>query len=184
MRFSLRELLMLIALVAAAIVSLKYANEPWQIAVGMLTLVAFMGALIGAVVDRGGRQAFALGMVLAMTVYGALIASREMTTTAPNGPLWGGGKLPTTQLLNYLLIGVQETRLFDRTSGEEIRDDHPLARWPVQVAVRRRVPHRNHFMSVGHCWWALLLGYAGGRFAAYVYARRTRDSDPLAAASS
>jgi peptidoglycan hydrolase-like protein with peptidoglycan-binding domain len=39
----------------------------------------------------------------------------------------------------------------------------------------REIPPREIFMPIGHCWWAILLGFVGGHFAQYVYWRRTRD---------
>jgi len=36
-----------------------------------------------------------------------------------------------------------------------------------------RQPNRDYFMLIGHFLWALLLGYVGGKFAQFVYARRT-----------
>jgi hypothetical protein len=32
-------------------------------------------------------------------------------------------------------------------------------------------------MPTGHCWWALILGYAGGQFGRFVYARRVREGE-------
>jgi peptidoglycan hydrolase-like protein with peptidoglycan-binding domain len=51
----------------------------------------------------------------------------------------------------------------------------------------REIPQRAIFMPIGHCWWAILLGYVGGVFARMIYLRRTGDdkrssrpeSDPL-----
>ena len=38
------------------------------------------------------------------------------------------------------------------------------------------LPLPGHFMLVGHCLWALLLGYLGAKFAGHVYARRIRET--------
>jgi hypothetical protein len=40
-----------------------------------------------------------------------------------------------------------------------------------------QIPDHEHFMALGHCLWALLLGYAGGHFARWVYLRRRREQN-------
>jgi peptidoglycan hydrolase-like protein with peptidoglycan-binding domain len=44
-------------------------------------------------------------------------------------------------------------------------------------------PPREVFMPIGHCWWAVLLGYFGGLFGLVTYRRRTKEPQPPAAAS-
>src|SRR5688500_4232424 len=68
-RISLRQLLVLVATVAVAIVSLCYANAGWEAAVYCLTLVVFFAIVIVAFIDRGSRQAFAIGMAIVMAGY-------------------------------------------------------------------------------------------------------------------
>ncbi|HEX2475888.1 MAG TPA: hypothetical protein VHK01_14145, partial [Lacipirellulaceae bacterium] len=69
LRISLRQLLFLVATVAVAIVSLCYANAGWEAAVYCLTLVVFFAMVIVAFIDRGSRQAFAVGMAIVMAGY-------------------------------------------------------------------------------------------------------------------
>ena len=40
------------------------------------------------------------------------------------------------------------------------------------VALHQESPDRTNFMRVAHVLWALLFGYAGAHFAAFVYRRR------------
>ena len=163
-RMSLRELLALIALVAMAIVSLKYASEFWRGVVGLWVLVAYVGCIIAAVIDRGPRQAFALGMAITMTIYGGLILSLGM---------WDGGngnyefipyagRLPTTNLLTPFYSSIVEY--------EDILENG---------IVTRQIEHPDSaiFMITGHYWWALVLAYAGGRFARFLYVRRADEAE-------
>jgi hypothetical protein len=175
---------LVVALLAVAIVSLRYANEIWHIAVALFALLAFIGAMISAVLDRGSRQAFAIGMLLAMTTYGVVFSIGLFRYNLVSGPLRGGGSLPTTRLLVYMYAGIQETRWFDRETGKEIPGFDPTRQTMARPLQSRQEPSERTFMAVGHAWWALLLGYLGGRFARFVYVRRTRDGTPLAAESS
>jgi hypothetical protein len=64
-RLSLRGLLVLVAAAAMACAGLVNANQGWLTAFTAAALFVFMAALVAAVVDRGPRQAFAVGFLLA-----------------------------------------------------------------------------------------------------------------------
>jgi hypothetical protein len=94
------------------------------------------------------------------------------------------GRLPTTRLLRYVHAAVQRSSYFNYTTGKEVPGYDP-AKDPNSgvggglggrsVIGYREFPPREFFMPVGHCWWALLLGYLGGLFAAFVYSRRMKE---------
>jgi hypothetical protein len=176
-RLSLRELFLGVLIVAMAIVSLLYASPVWHIVMGLLVLLVYTGAIIGAIVDRGPRQALAIGMVVAMTVYAATLIYACLGSDFNTEFMSGDARvrLPTTRLLRslYGAIVVREEI--------ELPPVEPGALGTRAGTIER--PLGSSLMLVGHCWWSLLLGYAGGRFALYLYLRRTNDSDPLAAAS-
>jgi len=198
-RLSLRELLVLVALVALAIVSLKYASESWVAIVAAVTMLAFFVATIVAAVDRGPRQAFAIGFALTMAGYAMIVMNS--TINMHNGGTkkiefdqWEG-RLPTTRLLRYLHMAVEDNKWIDFQTGKEIPDYDPnnppasVTATPVKGAGARGLmlgarvsfvesPPSEVFMPIGHCWWGLLLGYLGGLLAAFVYHRRMRDQTP------
>jgi hypothetical protein len=256
-RLSLREVFVLVALVALAIPSLKYASELWLALVAAVSIISLFVALIVAVVDRGLRQAFAIGFALIMAGYGLIVISsptREFDQ-------WEG-RLPTTQLLRYTYSAVdrsewnpvvvplqmgatgvqvevlqrmlnarvtpspnlqvdgdfgsltnQAVKWFQRQAALNATGDVDTNTWkalglvfdstslqPVVPAYANpnasdlgfsygagssfhAVPPRENFMHIGHYWWALLLGYAGGHFARFVYWRRIGDARPLATES-
>ena len=93
-RVSLRHLFVLVTFIALAIVSLKYASPIWEATVLGLALIVFFVALIVALVDRGPRQAFAIGMAAVMFGYAGL----KFAETPPT-PLHLG--IPTSALLVY-----------------------------------------------------------------------------------
>ncbi len=197
-RLSLREMLIFVALVALAIASLKYANEAFLALVAAVTMFALIVALIIAAVDRGPRQAFAIGVALTMVAYGLILITGQLTSgsggnvTSKNIEFdqWAG-RLPTTRLLRYVHMAVQRNEWIDSTTGKVIPSFDPKN--PVIPiggsggfggggggAQFRETPTRKFFMPIGHCWWALILGYAGGQFGRYVYARRMREGETQA----
>jgi hypothetical protein len=128
-KFTIRELVGLTAFVAVGIAALKYANAYWLTAVSTAVWLAFIAAAIVAVVDRGERQAVAIGMVIAAAVFRIVL------------------ELP---FAGYLFTNYVQ-----------------------QVAVSTLAPQNLGIFSI--LWWHLwmaLIGYAGGRFARWVYSRR------------
>lgn len=190
-RLSLREMLLLVALAALAIASLKYADEAWLAIVAAVTMLALIASLIIAAVDRGPAQAFAIGVALTMIAYG-LILTTGQSTSGSGGSVRSrniefdqfAGRLPTTRLLRYVHAAVQRSEWVDPFTQKVIPNydpKNPVIPGAGAVAGRgaagraaslREIPPRGIFMPIGHCWWALLLGYAGGLFARFVYHRR------------
>jgi len=200
-RLSLREMLVLVAMVALAIGSLKYANDTWLALVAGVTMITFFVVLIMAVVDRGLQQAFAIGFALTMIAYGLILMTGQ-TTSGSSGNVRSrniefdqyGGRLPTTRLLGYVHAAVQTSGYFDNVTGKALPNYDP-AKNPTRggggggggfgpVVSYREIPPREKFMPIGHCWWAMILGYAGGHFARFVYGRRLPEEQKLTARMS
>ncbi len=207
-RMSLREILVLVAMVALAISSLKYAEDTWLALVAGVTMIAFFVVLIVAVVDRGPRQAFAIGFALTMFAYGLILMTGQRTIGSGGSVSskniefhqWEG-RLPTTHVLRYIHLGVNSSGYFDNTTGKELPDYDPAkdpnreggfggrrvqtpgGGWFPAISYRE-IPPREKFMPIGHCWWAMILGYAGGHFARFVYWRRLRSERKLPAETS
>jgi hypothetical protein len=193
LRVSLREMLVAVALVALAIVSLTYASLWWRLGVVSLLMVVFTAAAIEAFVDRGARQAFAIGMLVTLIIYAGLIAyGRRDTDQGVEGDFSLYGQLPTSRLLRLVHQGIATQRYVNARTGEELPDFDPQTDRAAQggrrfsapgriVATRVDTPTPGEFMKIGHCWWALLFGYIGGRFGRFVDKRRTTEEKPLAA---
>lgn len=212
-RFSLRHFLLLVAALAIALAALKFANEWWIVVLsgGMILLV--MAMLVVALVDRGPRQAFAIGFVACAAIYAGLVLSgRETTgvsgmTRTQNRELDPyDGRLPTTRLMRgvfemtsqnlYQNVDTGERLLHSQMPGDYEMDRSPQfggGGFSVDVAIEAgesaaaagglprfrllgEFPQRAHFFQIAHLLWGLLLGYAGGQFARFVYARRMRES--------
>jgi hypothetical protein len=167
-RLSLREMLVLVALVALAIVSLRCASALWQGMILCLTLVTFFGMAIVALVGRRQRQAFAIGMAVVMGGY-AFLQSREPTLTATNVGL------PSTYLLVCLQRAIGEVHYFDAQTTQEVVGYNSATAPPNGPRVYpNTVPMLKYVLPIGHCWWALLLGFIGGCFARSVFLGRTK----------
>jgi hypothetical protein len=167
-RISLRQLFMFVALVAVAIVSLRYASPLWQGVIGMATMLAFFAAVLAGIFDRGPRQVFAIALALVMLAYG-LAASQ--------------GRPPTTLILRALHGAMAEYHGRDANTGQVI-PDFDLAKWQADLAATGTTsivvipsPPEEEFMPIGHYWFALLFGYVGGKFARFVYLRRAGHSN-------
>jgi hypothetical protein len=181
-RLSLRQILTLFAAMAAACAALKYANEWWRAFAAFTVLLAFVAAVIAAIVDRGPRQAFAIGAAVAIGVYMLLLYS--MNQQIDNAANWRvsnpefepyDGILPTTRLLRTLHSGIVEVWNVNPQTGELIKKLPPQTYGGQgfrNTSSVFEVPRRNEFAAVGHCLWALAFGYAGGTFGRYAHGRR------------
>jgi hypothetical protein len=175
-RLSLRELLLLIAMVALAIASMKYASPAWRTCVYTITMAIFMWAAVISVIDRGPRQAFAIGMVLLMVIYGVLLINAPRRSAGNNIELdLERGRLPTSIAVKHLFPPTETLEWVNRRNGQVLPNYDPTNPPPgIQTFTRtRRTPDPATLMAIAHCWWALLLGYIGGRFARVVYLRRS-----------
>jgi hypothetical protein len=184
-RISLRRLLAFVTVAAVGCVALKYANEWWVAGVAAFTLVAFMAAVVVALVDRGPRQAFAIGFAACAAIYGGMVASSRWFYAGGAGAVVpnvnremdpDGGTLPTSQALGALYRAVVVEGYIDHATGQRSTSRPGPPGQPLSPSIGiRQEPAPTMFMPVGHCLWLLMLAYAGGLFAKFVNARRMRD---------
>jgi hypothetical protein len=172
LRISLRQLLVLVATVAVAIVSLCYANAGWEAAVYCLTLVVFFAMVIVAFIDRGSRQTFAIGMAIVMAGY------TGVQTYGPKKAFRHFG-MPTNSLLIALHQAISEPAHFDARSGARLEGFSPPAgAAPGTAQIPNTyvdyVPLTDHLVPIGHMWFSILFGCFGGLFARWVFLRRVK----------
>ena len=185
-QISLRQLFILVATIALAIVSLKYASEILLSLGAMAGAIVFVAAAIVAVVGRGPRQAFAIGFVAATVGYGLLIVSGG-TRNSSLGlryielDIMYNVKLPTTRLLSFAHKQLKQELVLD-AQGNSItaqqRDLNNAADWKagrLPSSQNAERPPSESFTRIGQLWFALLFGYLGGLFARFVYLRRQAD---------
>lgn len=73
MRLSLKELMVVVTFAAVGCAALKYASSSMLLVMQALTGLVLVGMLVTAVVDRGGRQAFAIGFTAVAMFYGLVL---------------------------------------------------------------------------------------------------------------
>jgi hypothetical protein len=191
-RLSLRELFILVASIALAIVSLRNALPLWQGIVGLLIVLVVVYQLMAAIFDRGAGRAFAIGFMVVFIVYAGLVWNGEKE------PVGGSTRnvelvpseramLPTSVLLQWLFDFVEHgVYVYDDTGKEVAHSDetnviHAISSVSESMTLNGRtvtfqtLPPIENFMRIGHYWWAILFAYIGGRFAQFLYERRIRE---------
>ncbi len=201
-RLSIRELLAIVAFIALAFAALLNANSVWVTVLVSLSMLVGAGMLVIACVERGVRQAFALGFVALMSVYllGVLYtASPRNANQLMPGPVIGkftyDNTLPTTYVLAELWLRVQAPYYATvESSGVGVpfeRYDGPIADVGSQgfagfanIKPPKRTPPGgagyalgiypllSTFLTTGHFLFAFFFAYLGGKFAVRVYHRR------------
>jgi hypothetical protein len=132
-RVSLREMFVLVAAVAVAIVSMIYAASLWKAIIGLAVVLSALIALIVGLVDSGPRRAFAIGFAIATLGYLLVVINAPTFTRGPDSQLGSvgignqnaeldaySGRLPTSMLLGYLYAGIRRTYYFDAKTGQRI----------------------------------------------------------------
>jgi len=182
-------MLVLVALVALAIVSLVYASPFLQAAVSLIAMLAGLAAVIRGFIDRGLRQAFAIGFAVAMLGYLFVVLNGQKSVQGLSKNVemdMDEGRLPTSLVLRYIYTGINTSGNYDFVTGELIPDSEmgnikPTGPYgAMQTATGHAVrweerPPSTNFMPTGHLWWSLLFGYIGGHFGRFVYIRRIRE---------
>jgi hypothetical protein len=184
-QISLRQLFILVAIAAAALVSLHHASELCQGLVGLFAMGALFTAVVVAIVDRGRRQMFAIAFATVMLGYALLVINGATYVSGQNtinGELNGwNGRLPTTVLLRALHSAIARERWVDVVTAK-VLDDAEVARRQTSPGPlgapsieTRKHPSLGVLVTTGHYWFALLFAYLGGHFARFVYLRRMKE---------
>lgn len=156
MRFSVSHLLLLVAMIALACASLKFANQMWWMVLLNTALVLFPATAILGFVRR--RTVFPIGVVFFVTVYSLLAFDGKGRELARSGDL------VTTKVIQaaYRSIATNGGR-----PGTIIAQDG-------SARFAEAEPSEHYFMRIGHFWFALLFGWIGGLFAVWID-RQRRD---------
>jgi hypothetical protein len=200
LRFSLGELL-LVALGAG--VGMAALRSGGLLAAAYLfgTVVLLAWALVAAIVGREALQAFAIGFLVGVAVYGGVLYWYGDSEFDPER-----GELLTSRAAEPVYDVVSEAYYIDVYSGREAdtveagaaatRGLVPMSYWePSTVDVPfgsikvakvgntfwspNERPVRREFMQVFHLLAALTLGYFAGKFAAATYRGRIAPPAPI-----
>ena len=177
--------MILVAAVALAVVSLKYASDVWQGFIGLAAMLALLYVIAVSIFDRGPGQAFAIGFAVAVIAYGLVVANGERFPNSKQNVelMVSEGRLPTSVLLRSAYQLVTRLVYVDAINGQTMNEEDAqrlltAASQPGSPtpSIRQEFrPPEEFFMQIGHYWWALLLGYVVGQFARFGHQRRPKD---------
>ena len=185
LRIPLRELLIVIAVLAFAFASLRMGGVLAQL---MLTIVGVFVVSCGiiAFVARDRRQAFSIGFLIPFKLYVGVHYASERDYLNPYDP----SALLTTRSFRPLHDAFRTLTWTQPQSGEailefdldpniipEVGPDYVYTSRSGMTGTLIENPRRETFMMVAHCLLALIGGYLGGRFAIMI-----RDTDQKSSA--
>ncbi len=174
LRFTLRQLLAMAALIALALPALINASLWWATAWFTGALVMLAVSLLGILYRGRRRRAFWVGFALFGWGYMILLY----------GPFLGshfGPRLATTKALAYLQPLVQKAPVGDSRMSRVSPSDFALnselyLAWKTEIEGNGfPLPRWDHFQQVGHSLFALLLASGGGLLARWFYSTRSQD---------
>lgn len=102
------------------------------------------------------------------------------------------GFLPTSPILYALWDRVNGTYLVEADTGRVVKKLTPdysarqfgaianqvPAKWKGGPLINKGLPVPEDFLAIGHCLWALMFAYLGGKLAVWIYDRRVaRECD-------
>jgi hypothetical protein len=187
LRVSLRECLALVAAVAVSCAALKYANGYWLSALSIVLFLTVMAAAIIALVDRGSRQATAMGFLTGVLMYAVLVQTQDRVSQAY-------GTLPTTDLTWRIYAAMSTSWYEEQSTGKRVEElptgaiivgrngmgggmGGVIGGLPQKAYVQWQLPDPEYFTRIAHAFWALAFGYFAAKFARWVYARRLREQE-------
>lgn len=177
LQFTLRELLVVIAFAALGLAALAKGGIVGAITVSLAVVVTMCLAIV-AFVGRREKQAFAIGFLIPVVMYAAVVLAVGKSELDPNFAL-----LPTSKLLRLIYSAIAKQTWVDEFTGKVIvgYDPTKVSSLPSgfgYTAPMRLVESLDHgaFMSIGHILAAMTLGYAGAKFAVLVHRRESKDN--------
>jgi hypothetical protein len=175
----MRELLFVILSVGLGMASLR-AGGMLASAALCIAITVFLAIAIIAFVGRDQLKCFATGFLIPVIAYAGLHIAAGNAELDPYE-----GKLPTTRMLQPMFEVIVTRTWVDFSTGEELPDYDPAAfpmrhggggMMPVGMSqvTRAESPDRTTFMTLGHVLMAMLMGYAGGKFAVVIQRHQSR----------
>jgi hypothetical protein len=165
-QWSLRGLLIAAAVLPIAIYALLRATPMIASMVLPLASLGWIAMVIVWLTEKGERQAFARGATIVALAYGCSVW--YITPTELNHP----AARPTRSLITSYLLDIVYASCETTT---------PAPASPTGGAKAIVMPKGLAFMQVGHAYWCVMVGTAGGFFARWVYQNRERQESSSSA---
>jgi hypothetical protein len=159
MNFSLRTLLIFMALMAVVAASLSYPTSLVGDCYYTLGLTTIAMSMVAAFVLQGSKRAYWMGFVIAFVVY---FGSSVSPMGLRNPPAGLGRMMPADSSGRELITTRMVSYLFDVM--------HPSP-GPGSQGRAMHVEEYASFLTVGHTAIALLFGVCGGAIARRIYSR-------------
>ncbi len=193
-QWSLRTLLIATAVIPLAIFAIAKSTPLYVSAVLTIAAIAWIAVAIMAWIDSGSRQAWARGVILAATAYGLLViwmgtelelvGSRLATSGAlyyahtwaapdANAPLASPYTITFTSPQGSSLTTNEIT--FDVRTNTDSGVSGTTWNYSTLSTLLNQTPTRRDFATIGHVYWGILLGLAGGWFAAWIARRQQQE---------
>lgn len=191
MRFSLREMLLVLTVASLAAPALYFANPTIRASsiavVGLVILIASLHA----VVDRGPWRAAALGFLTPALLYLlAIFASGN-----EGNPYRQNHILPTTTAMKWPLQAMVSRRAYSiDPNGKRVSGPPPQGAAMVGGGAWGgsfmggggftngggwryfSLPDQDSFVWIAHCLWTLFFGYLGMKYAVWIHSRSLGES--------
>jgi hypothetical protein len=170
--FSLRTLLIAVAIAAIGAVGLTTRNIWWASVMSTLTFGVLLAALVLATSGNGQTRSVALAFAICLATYMAITFSQLFDVYSRS--------LITYRLLTvtWNQVGVEKpqfTNTPDSFYSEQLVDGEnaltPVYGLSGSVEVRDYLLQMRAFFIVGHCLWAYLFGFLGASLATYLHRR-------------
>lgn len=176
LQFSMRELLFVVAFAGLGVASLANGGIIGAIMIS-LAMAVTMGLAIIALVNRGSRQAFAIGFLTPVVMYAGALLAAGRNEFDPDTR-----QLPTSMLLRPIFEVMSKKTVIDAVTGEVVPGANPtdVSRVAMTYGSSLRILESRSFMSLGHLLIAMILGYAGAKFAVIVHRRESKDNESRA----
>lgn len=149
-RFSIRSMLIFVAVAALVCVSFTNATHFVASIVYTVTVIVLLAAVVGAIYRKGGARAFWVGVA----IFG-----------------WGAFALIFTEIAMTRTEFVTPTlmkRLFEVV--------HPNVGYDDPITGRRVDPNVSTFVNLGYAYTVLLLALIGGALSRWCFATRHQDA--------
>lgn len=134
MRWSLKELMLVVTFVAVGCGALKYASPGLLWMLQGIAGLLLLGVLVAALVARGRRQAFAIGFVVGAVFYGLVM----WLDGSERSGFWDGTF--GTEQAEVALYGVILTQQWVDEATEEVVSAEDVNAPPGTTRITRRVP--------------------------------------------
>jgi hypothetical protein len=169
--FSLRTLLLAVAVAAIGLAGLTTRNVWWSSVMSTLTLASVAAAIIGTIVCRGQLRFFAIGFAIFASLYLYAVFSKvfqpfagTLLTTRLVASSWQALDVPrpkrssgaTDRYIGYGIVGSAELPEIGLAS---------YANTPEWQEYSYQV---HSFFVVAHCLWAMLFGFLGALLAVHL----------------